>query len=74
MTTETPLTCYIRGRTDDWVTVDMIGLFEDQAATADRFEETRGRAPESYPFVCPGCEPEPLNNVANSRETYGVHE
>jgi hypothetical protein len=28
MTTETPLTCYVCGETDDWMTVDMIGLFE----------------------------------------------
>jgi hypothetical protein len=56
------------------VTVDTIGLFADQAAAASRFEEKHGRAPESYPFVCPDCESVPPYHAANSRETYGVHE
>ena len=44
MTTETPLTCYICGQTnDDWMTVDMIGLFKDQEAACERFKKSTTR-------------------------------
>lgn len=74
MTTETPLTCYICGRTDDWMTVDMIGLFEDQNAAAERFREKHDETPESYLFVCPGCDDENPYHAGNARDKYGVYE
>lgn len=74
MTTETPLTCYICGRTDDWMTVDMIGLFKDQEAARDRFREKHGNDPESYLFVCPDCEDDNPYHAENCREKYGVQQ
>ncbi len=66
LTTETPLTCYICGETsEEWIAVDMIRLFRDQAAARDRFEEKHGREPESDLFVCPDCEAE--NPYTDSR-------
>jgi len=74
MTTETPLTCYICGRTgDDWMTVDMIGLFEDQEAARERFKEKHDKEPESYLFVCPDCEDENPHHAENSYEKYGKY-
>lgn len=74
MTTETPLTCYICGRTsEDWMTVDMIGLFKDQHAAQKRFEEKHGKEPESYLFVCDECEDDNPHHAANSRDKYGVY-
>lgn len=75
MTTETPLTCYICGRTsEDWMTVDMIGLFKDQHAAQKRFEEKHGKEPESYLFVCGDCEDANPHHAANSRQKYGVYQ
>ena len=74
MTTETPLTCYICGRTSgEWMTVDMIGLFEDQDAARERFAEKHGTEPESYLFVCPDCDDENPHYARNCREKYGVY-
>jgi len=74
MTTETPLTCYICGKTDDWMTVDMIGLFKDQQATKERFKEKHETEPESYLFVCPDCEDENPYHAENSYEKYGQYQ
>jgi len=74
MTTETPLTCYICGETDDWMTVDMIGLFEDQQAAGERFREKHGEEPESYLFVCPECREDNRHHAENSYEKYGKHD
>jgi hypothetical protein len=68
MTTETPLTCYLCGRTsDEWMTVDMLGLFEDQRAASEHFEEKHGTEPESYLFVCLDCEDEKPHHARNGR-------
>jgi len=75
MTTETPLTCYLCGQTsDDWITVDMIGLFEDQEGASERFKEKHGAEPESYLFVCPACEDENSYHAENSYEKYGKYQ
>jgi len=75
MTTETPLTCYICGRTsDEWMTVDMIGLFENQEAASERFEKKHDKEPESYLFVCPECEDENPHHAENSYEKYGQYQ
>ncbi|WP_226483250.1 hypothetical protein [Natrinema amylolyticum] len=75
MTTETPLTCYICGLTsDDWRTVDMIGLFEEQKAARKRFKEKHGKEPDSYLFVCPECEEENPHHAENSYEKYGKYQ
>ena len=75
MTTETPLTCYLCGQTsDDWITVDMIGLFEDQEEASERFKEKHGTEPESYLFVCPTCEDENSYHAENSYEKYGEYQ
>ncbi|WP_226022845.1 hypothetical protein [Halomicrobium salinisoli] len=75
MTTETPLTCYVCGRTsEEWITVNMIGLFEDQEAAGKRFEEKHGEEPESYLFVCPNCDDANPNYAKNCREKYGVYQ
>ena len=75
MTTETPLTCYICGVTsDDWITVDMKGLFEDQKAARERFIEKHGEEPESYLFVCDECEENNPHHAQNSYEKYGEYQ
>jgi hypothetical protein len=72
MTTETPLTCYICGQTsDDWITVDMIGLFKDQEAARERFREKHEKKPQSYLFVCPECEDKNPYHAENAYEKYG---
>jgi hypothetical protein len=74
MTTETPLTCYICGRTsDDWITVDMKGILKDRDAARERFVEKHGEEPESYLFVCPDCEKENPHHAENTKKKYGVH-
>lgn len=55
------------------MTVDMIGLFEDQQAAGERFREKHGEEPKSYLFVCPECEDEHPNHAKNSKEKYGVY-
>lgn len=74
MTVDTPLTCYICGKTDDWKTVDLIGCFEDRQAAGKRFEEKHGTPPDSYLFVCPQCQDEKPNHAANCYEKYGMVE
>jgi len=75
MTTETPLTCYLCGTTsDDWITVDMKGLFEDQKAARDRFIEKHGEEPESYLFVCDECEENNPYHARNSYDKYGEYQ
>ncbi len=55
------------------MTVDMIGLFKDQEAARDRFEEKHGEEPENYLFVCPDCDEESPYHAENSRDKYGVY-
>ena len=75
MTTETPLTCYICGQTnDDWMTVDMIGLFKDQEAACERFKKKHDTEPESYLFVCLAFEDENPHHAENSYEKYGKYQ
>jgi len=71
MTVDTPLTCYICGETEDWVTVDLIGCFEDRQSASERFEEKHGRKPESFLFVCPDCRKENPNRAENCYKKYG---
>jgi hypothetical protein len=75
MKTETPLTYYICGETsDDWITVDMMGLFEDQAAARKRFEEKHRKEPGSYLFVCDECEENNPHHARNSYEKYAEYQ
>ena len=75
MTTETPLTRYIYGRTsDDRITVDMIGLVEDQETARERFKEQHDKVPASHLFVYPDCEDVSPYHAENSNEKYGVYQ
>jgi hypothetical protein len=56
------------------MTVDMIGLFEDQEAARERFKQTYETEPESYLFVCPDCEDDNPHHAQNSYEKYGKYQ
>jgi len=56
------------------MTVDMIGLFEDQEAARERFKEKHDKEPESYLFVCQNCEKENPHHAENSYEKYGKYQ
>jgi len=56
------------------MTVDMIGLFEDQEAARERFKEKHDKEPESYLFVCQNCEKENPHHAENSYEKYGRYQ
>ena len=75
MTVDCPLTCYICGQTDsDWMTVDLMGTFVDSETASERFKEKHGEPPESFLFICPGCEEKNPHHAKNTREKYGVYE
>ena len=56
------------------MTVDMIGLFEDQEAARERFKEKHDTEPESYLFVCPECGDENPHHAENCYGKYGEHQ
>ncbi|ERH04607.1 MAG: hypothetical protein J07HR59_01743 [Halorubrum sp. J07HR59] len=53
------------------MTVDMIGLFEDQEAARERFKQKHGEESQSYLFVCPDCEDEHPSHADNTSDKYG---
>ena len=73
MTVDCPLTCYICGKTrDEWVTIDLIGCFEDQEMAEKRFREKFGRNPDSYLFVCRNCYKKNKAYAKNVEKKYGI--
>lgn len=75
MTVDTPLTCYMCGRTrEEWVTVDLIGCLKDQESAEERFREKFEMAPSGFLFVCPDCRKQNPKYAKNVEKKYKVEE
>lgn len=72
MSIDTPLTCYICGKTSDRATVDLIGCLKDQEKANKRFKEKFNRDADGYIDICPKCRKNNSSYAKNVEIKYGV--
>ena len=74
MTIDTPLTCYICGKTsDEFMTVDMLGCLKNQEAAEKRFVEKFNFKPDGYLFICSECREKNRTYARNIEKKYGIY-
>lgn len=73
MTVDSPLTCYICGKTEDRATIDLYGCLMEQGKAKKRLKEKfENRSFNGFIDVCPSCEKKNSNYAKNVYMKYGV--
>ena len=72
MTIDTPLICYICGKTSDRATIDLLGCLKEQEKASKRFQEKFNRRAKGYIDICPKCRKNNRSYAKKVEKKYGV--